>query len=301
MHLPLPILRFGMVALVFAAPQMPVLGADDLVGVELTNGNRVKAAIEGRTDGSRLWLTTSLGRGRLSQSIPWEHVREVEIEGQRFEGRVVRAAVATVRDAELPRLAPLPRQLEQPDTRRIAKGLRLRQAEATLPVAESRAPSPVKVQAMTVSARLANWDQDTAVDGLIVELTPRDSLGNRVSCNGTVNIELQAWKTSGRGGRMGICSERWTRSVTAGDFDSGSVFLQLPFRVIQPQLNSDWWSHGVLQIRLAAPGSGVVERTLTDLRLRPFEPMRDTLEQRTGRRNFPGENVQRQGWTPAWR
>ncbi len=300
MHLSPKLLQFGMTAFLSSILQLPVPAADDLDVVRLVEGRCIHATVDRRTDGDCLWVTTSLDPGSLSQSIPWQRVREVEIAGRTYEGRVVRAAVETIRDA-LPSTTTeaTSRHPLQLNSESLARQERSLQRQATVPIAWSRADSNPTVQAMTVSARLANWDQDTAVDGLLVELTPCDAYGNRVSCGGTVSFALQAWKTSDRDRRVGIRSERWIRNVQTGDFDSGAAVFRLPFRGVQPQQGSDWWSHGVLHVRLTAPGSGVVERTLTDLRLRPFEPMRDMQEQRTGRRSFPGENVQRQAWNQA--
>jgi hypothetical protein len=300
MRLSPQILRFGIVALVSAALELPVLAADDPIVVTLAGGGRARAAMDPRTDGDRLWLTTSLGRGSLSQSIPWEHVREVEIAGRSFEGRVVRAAVATIREgAPRKRPAPTPRHPALPVGEMVGTGNQPRQGEVKTPVARSPARSAPRVQAMTVSARLANWDQDIAFDGIAVELTAYDSRGERIGCDGTVDFTLRTWKTSGRDGRLGMRSESWTETVKAADFVAGSALFRLPLRDVRPQWSSEWWSHGALQARLAAPGSGVVERTVTDLRLRQFEPMRDTLEQRTGRRFFPSESTQRQAWAQS--
>ncbi len=300
MHLSPKLLQFGMTAFLSGVLQLPAISADDLDVVRLADGRCIQATVDRRTDRDCLWVTTCLDRGSLSQSIPWQLVRELEIGGRTYEGRVVRVAVETIRDAFPSTIAEATsRHPVQLNSESLARQERSLQRQATVPIVSSKTGSNPTVQAMTVSARLANWDQDTAVDGLLVELTPFDSYGNRVSCGGTVSFTLQAWKTSDRDRRVRISSERWTRNVQAGDFDSRAAVFRLPFRGVQPQENSDWWSHGVLRVRLTSPGSGVVERTLTDLRLRPFEPMRDMQEQRTGRRSFPGENVQRHAWNQA--
>lgn len=296
MRIPLSILQLGVVALSCTAFPLVVRAADDPVLVQLANGASVRAVLDERTDGDSLWLTTSLVGGSLSQSIPWEEVRHVKIGGERFEGSVVRAAVATIRDVS-PVKPPDPasRLLALSDAERL--GAENRSLDVGKVLDRGRARLAPKVQAMTISAWLANWDQDGAVDGLGIELTAYDSLGNPISCNGTVSFVLQTWKTSGRGRHLEIRPERWTHSVRAGDFDSGRVCFRLPFRTVHPARSSDWWSRGVLQVRLTVPGSGVIERTLSDLRLRQAEPMRDAWEQHTGRRSFPGENVQRHAWS----
>lgn len=296
------ILPFGVLALASTVLPLSARGAGGPVIVELTDGDCVEAALDARTDGSRLWLTTNLASGSLSQSIPWEHVHEVEIAGQNFEGRLVRIAVETIRDAEAsPKVEPASPHRTLLDGETLKSEGRPWQSNARLPDVSPRSHRAPRVEAMTVSARLANWDQDLAVDGLVVELRTYDSDGARIACNGNVTFALQTWKSSGRDDGVGMHSERWTRAVRGADFESGSVHFRLPFRVIEPQDSSDWCPHGALHVRMAIPGSGVVERTVTDVRVREIEPMRDTLEQNTGRRYFPSENIQRQAWAQSRR
>lgn len=299
MHLPSHSVRYSLVLLLVIL-SVPVLSADSPVTVRLADGKRLHAMIDRKTDPDNLWLTTSLSHGTLAQAIPWEQVGEVEIDGRTFEGRVVRAVVAVIREKT-------PLEIAEPAAARLvrldSKSLRTRgpagHIETELPTLPPPATSPAKVHAVAVSAELANWDQDVAADGLVVELTPYDREGNPTACDGTVDFRLEAWKTTGHDGRLTMSTERWTCTVRAGDFDSGSLVFRLPLRTVQPQASSDWWPHGVLQVRLSVPGSGVIERTLSDLRLRPFEPMRDWQEQRTSYRHFPGENYRRQAWIPS--
>jgi len=299
MHLPSQSVRFSLV-LLLAALSAPVLSADSPVTVRLADGKRLHAVIDRRTDPDNLWLTTSLGRGTLAQAIPWEQVGDVEIDGRTFEGRVVRAVVAVIRERNPLAIAePASARLVRLDSKSLETMGPSGRIETESPIFPLSAATPAKIHALVVSAELANWDQDVAVDGLVVELTPYDRDGNQTVCDGTVNFRLETWKTTGRGGRLAMPTERWTCTISAGDFESGSLVFRLPLRTVQPQASSDWWPHGVLQVRLSVPGSGVIERTLSDLRLRPFEPMRDWQEQRTSYRHFPGENYRRQAWIPS--
>ena len=253
MHLVPTIFRFGAVALVLTFLPFSACATEDFVLVKLADGVNVRAVFDKRTDQERLWLTTSLGDGSLSQSIPWEEVTQVEIGGQSFEGRIVRAAVATLRDASPSRHEAAPPGLIRLDAETTGSDS---WESADSRASRSRTSASPKIEAMTVSAWLANWDQDVAVDGLAVELTAYDSYGDPVPCDGTVNFVIQAWKTSGRNRHLEVRPERWTRTVTADEFRSGSVFFRLPFRAIEPHGSSAWWPHGVLQIRLAVPGIG---------------------------------------------
>lgn len=275
----------------------PALAADPVV-VHLANGDRVKAEIDPRSNASQLWLSTFLDRGRLSQVVSWDRVRQIEIDGQVLEGAAARAA-ATQRAREAFRdIAPqsLPRSLPRPQIDRV--DTKPRPFETPMGP-QTRPRTNAKVLAMSVSAYLANWDQDSAIDGLEVEIMPLDSYGSPVACDGVVNLTLQAWKDSSHATRPSRRSERWTKSVRADQFEHGRIVFRLPFRVLRPGESSLWRPHGALLVRLTAPGSGVVDRTLTDLRIRPFEPMRDGLEAATGQRYFPSENAHRQAWSPG--
>ena len=282
--------KFLSLSVLFLAP--PALAADPVV-VHLANGVRVKAEIDPRSNEGQLWLSTYLERGHLSQVVSWEQVKQIEIDGQILEGSAARAAATKRAQEALQEIGP--ESLAQPEGER--NDTRSRQLEAPGRPPTSPRPS-VKVLAMSVSAHLANWDQDSAIDGLEVEIMPLDSYGAPTACDGAVSITLQAWKDSSHSNRPGQHSERWTKSVRADQFDGGRVVFRLPFRVLKPGESSQWRPHGALVVRLTVPGSGVVERTLTDLRIRPFEPMRDGLEATTGRRYLPGENASRQAWSP---
>ena len=295
MHLPPPILRMGIVSLIFWFAPFSAHATDDPVQVELIGGKRVSAELDGRTNQDRLWLSTSLRNGSLSQSISWEDVRRIQIAGRSFDSRVVRAAVATLRDASPTPPETVPSTANRIDGKTVRPGTWL---EPNARTSESSPPSLPKVHAMTIWAWLENWDQDVNADGLIVELTTYDSYGNPIPCEGTVNFVLHAWKTSGRDRHLEIRPERWTRNIRLEESQSGTVRFRLPFRAIQPHTGSEWWPHGILQVRLVVPGSGIIERTLTDLRLRRAEPMRDTWELHTGHRDFSGENIRRHAWSP---
>ncbi len=289
--------RFSLAALVIAVFAQPVFAVTEPVLVRLVDGRRVKAQIDHRTDGNQLWLSTLLAGGHVSQSISWEDVLEMEIAGENVDGRVAQAAVATLRGQELPDKAEAgsrrPIKLEIGPA--VGSGAFDRPAGLRV---DARRQSPrSRVDAMAISAWHANWDQDVVDDGLVVELAAYDAYGNSVVCDGAVDFTLRAWKESGHGSGLGTHTERWTRVVRAADFESGRVFFRLPFRVIEPHQNSQWWARGALEARLTVPGSGVVERTVTDLRLRPLEPMRDSLEQRGGRRYLSSENVRREAWS----
>ena len=284
----------GVIAILIAATLVSPSSAEEPILVEFVSGGSVEAMLDSRTDRERLWLTTAIGNSSLAQSIPWENVRQMKIDGRCYEGRTVRTAIAILLDSSSDRRERSASGLHRLNREVTASGSWLHVKRQEI---DSRpAPTP-RVQAMTVSAWLENWDGDVNPDGLMVELTPFGQYGDPIPVDGTATFSLQSWKTSGRDRHLEVRPEKWSRTVRSDEFGSGSVLFRLPFRSIQPHASSEWWSRGVLQIRLVVPGAGVLERTLTDLRLRHAEPMRDTWELYTGQRHLPGENNRRHAWS----
>ncbi len=289
-----PMVRFGMAVIGIAVSGLSAFAAEKPALVWLDDGSRIRSEIDPRTDVDRLWLTTQFGGGRVSQSIGWERVVQMELGGHSMEGWVARAAVATLREHEREEGADQPPSRPRLLALGPANGSDTAGHRERVPV---RQESSWRVEAMDVTAWLSNWDQDVVDDGLLVELVPLDSKGYAVQCDGVLDFTLRAWRESEKGGGLTAVTERWSKAVRTADFESGGLLLRLPFRVVEPHRNSQWWVRGALEVRFTVPGSGVVQRTITDLRLRPFSPMRDRLEERTGVRYLSSENAGREAWS----
>jgi len=134
-------------------------------------------------------------------------------------------------------------------------------------------------------------------DGIVVEITPRDSTGRPTPVHGALEVTLvipprfAAAALDQKSHR-----QRWVQRVRPDDFSpaTGSAQYRLPFGSAQnnPEWNLDLAGYGAVSAQLSVPGQGSFSATAGCVRVRPFSPVRDRLQQSTGRRFFPWEQVQ---------
>jgi hypothetical protein len=82
---------------------------------------------------------------------------------------------------------------------------------------------------------------------------------------------------------------RCSTVVRAEQFGPRGALVRLPFRWPHPEFDSSLSRYALVKLRIGVPGSGVFERTFDGVRLRPWSPTRDLLEQFTGFRYLPSE------------
>jgi hypothetical protein len=154
---------------------------------------------------------------------------------------------------------------------------------------------------LSLDAYVASWDADVELDGIVVELAPLSNAGQLVPASATAEIELFAPQrrvfhhAPRSGGDTLELAERWTRAIGPGDYGPAGVRLRLPFGAVHPELDPDWlaWWYGLVHVKLAVPGHGVLEASRDGVRLRPWAPNRDQLEMNAGRRFVPTEGLGR--------
>ena len=269
-----------------AAP--PAAGAP--VTVELDSGRRFTAEVDARTDQSRLWLRQDLESGFLLRPIDWARVVHVELDGDVFSGEQFHHAVGVVRQSfphESGTDSTAPRIVLGPTEGRPSPGSAPQAGEGS----PGRAP---EVRSLAIEARLANWDGDVEVDGLLVHILPLDGRGVAVPVHGTLEVTLTAE-------RVGVVQRaqpfarlgRWTKQVRIADFGPYGAEYRLPFQSVHPDFDDRWAALGAVNTRLSVPGRGVFEQTADDVRIRPYSAVRDRLEQTTGRRFFEMERIGR--------
>ena len=260
------------------------------ITVELSSGRSLSGFVDSQTDANRLWLRWGQGLMVVLRPIHWEKVVCVQADGESFSAgdflRTVNGGRKTLPGStDEPVVLRLP--AERFATPSNATSDRLPQDTAATSMVGARAAvervgSARKVRSLVIDARVANWDGDVEVDGLIVHVYPTDAEGRPVPVSGTLEVNL-----IGTGGGSGIPANRlarWTRRVRDTDFNSGRVSYRLPFQSIHPEFDPQWSSYGVVHCRLSVPGVGVFERTESSLRLRPYSAFRDGLQLGTGRR-----------------
>ncbi len=157
-----------------------------------------------------------------------------------------------------------------------------------------------RVRSLSIAARVANWDADPEIDGLLVHVVPLDDDGEVVPVDGTLNFELTLqqfatrrqlpWR---RRDRPFFTSDRWSVPLRASDFGLHGAYVRLPFKQAHPEIDLDVAPNGLLRGRLGVRGQGVFEASDADVRLRRFSRFRDELEQLTGQRFHQRERVGR--------
>lgn len=148
--------------------------------------------------------------------------------------------------------------------------------------------------ALTIDARVANWDGDVEVDGLIVEIRPLDAEGGVIAVDGTLEISLLGWR-SGTSGfeQVPVRVGRWTKRLRQDEFGPLGAHFRFPFQSVHPEYHLDWAPHGGVHARLSVPGQGVFEATDAAVRIRPYSAFRDRLQHTTGGRFVPLERTGR--------
>ena len=170
------------------------------------------------------------------------------------------------------------------------------QAHSTTPTNPTNT-SQRTIAAISVTARLVNWDRDEALDGLLLELIPLDELGHPVLASGQLDVELfgQHWPVSGGSSsaddqRRPVTPslESWHVSVV-GSGSEDVVTVKLPFRRFDPERSPDIALVGLLRVRFGVPTVGVFEASVSDVIIREPSLFRDELFLSTGNRLLPSE------------
>lgn len=265
-----------------AAGQTP--DAADTIRLQLASGRSVRGQLDPRTDASRLWLRRQRGKALLRRPIHWDRVVLATVAGSEISGEDLRRRVAAVR-ARLPLAPP---DSDGPRTL-VLKGSDDELDTASGDVGEQAQPLQA-VRSLAMAAAVGNWDSDVETDGLVVEVFPLDGGGEVVPVRGVLHVELL-------GERIGVPKRpgdfrlfgRWTCRIRPEDFGPQGAVRRLPFQSVHPEFDLDVAPHAAVHARLSVPGQGTFEATATWVRIRPYSPIRDHLQQATGRRFFPGE------------
>ena len=250
--------------------------------VELQGGRKFTGHVDPRTSDQNLILRFTRGTAFLTRKIEWPSVVQATVEGQPIEAAKLREIAEGMKLQE-----------------KVNKGQEIPNPKSQFPIPPPAEPPLPRVTAVTFDARLANWDSDVETDGLVVDLYPITAAGALAAIDGTVEVELFAPQLRVfhhaplSGGQTIERVERWTSVVSADQLAAGGARLKLPFGAVHPEFDLDWLNPGLVHVRLVVPGDGVFEDSQDALRIRPYTPLRDRLEHRTGERFLPTEAVGR--------
>ncbi len=282
--------RLAAITVLFLAMTCSLTSAnEDLLTVKLSSGRQFSGAVDNRTDAKSLWLRYGTDGITVLRPIDWKRVVSANHQNQDVPLDQLRQLAFQIKTEEQP--APPLNAAPKP----VATNSMLTQSER----ARRALGAAPRIRSVQFDAFLANWDADVEADGLVVDVLPLSGSGRLTAINGTVQIELFAlqkrrFQDIPRG--RGTVSTRigsWSRRFSADQVGASGLRFKLPFQAIHPEFNGRVGTHGLVHVRLVAPGHGVFEHSQDAIRIRTFAPLRDHLE-RNGRDRFlPSEMLGR--------
>jgi hypothetical protein len=286
------------------AAWVPAAFAGEPIRLTLASGRQIAGEVSSRSTSERLWLVQRAGGAHISRPVSWENIESAEFRRALLTGAELRRALL----ADHSPLSGASYEQEQPGEDQDDPF-----REDPLPVDELPAPddstktvTPLTraefltittppVASMRFDAHLANWDADVEADGLVVQVIPVDAYGQVVPLRGALHVELfgvrriafqDAPHKRGRSyGRLGA----WTQQLIPEYIHSDGGWFKLPFQAAHPEFDPRIGVRGLVHVKLVVPGAGVYEDSLDGIRLRPYAPLRDSMQRETGRRFFATE------------
>jgi hypothetical protein len=270
--------------------------ADETISVRLASGRTFTGLVHARTSSERLWLQFGSNSATLMRPIQWSAVESITHDDQSINQQQV-LGLLTASGAE------------QHDIDREAK------ADNSIDITIRNAPSEVDLQSHTTDApdhapqathidfyaTLHNWDADPQADGLLLHLQLLDANGQPIAAPGSLQAELFApverrfqAVPHGRGASV-VPLARWSHTVREQDYRHGEVVLKLPFTAAKPVGTDLAAAYGLLHVRFAVPGHGVLQDSYDGITLRRFTPTRDLLERQGRPRRLFTEPPRREG------
>jgi hypothetical protein len=282
--------------------QTPVAPPATPLTVELASGRRFTAEVDVRTDSHQLWLRWNSPSGYLLRPIDWPRVVRAELDGATYTGRELHEAVMLVRET-YPISPPAPGIcLVQPLATGVVpaecphhhglNGIPPGPMPPPPPFVAAHLFEPPRVRSLAIEARVANWDNDVEVDGILLDIYPLDGAGFVVPVRGTIEVELIGEETNPSRSQQSFAEAgRWTEQVSPIDFQAYGARYRLPFRQVHPEFDLRWAPKGLVHVRLSVPGEGLFEASRSMVRIRPYSALRDQLQQTTGQRFFASERT----------
>ncbi|MDA1048854.1 MAG: hypothetical protein O3C40_00020 [Planctomycetota bacterium] len=250
---------------VFAAPRC--VNASDLVVVLLNDGRMLAGEVDPRTSDERLWLRSASPTFVVATSAAWEHIKAVNANGERLS---VEAFVNRV-DEFRPKQAAAN---ALPGPARDAKANVT--TSVTRPFQQSNAAT--RVVSLDVEARVANWDQDAATDGVEIRVLPRNTFGEIVPVSGQITATLLARNQLPAHDPNAFPQlGRWSLQADTNDFGPYGAVYRLPFRGKHPDEEFALEPDGLVEVTFYAFGQG---RYTSDasIYLRRFNPIRRDMQ-----------------------
>ena len=271
------------------------MGAE-LATVHLASGRSLTGEVDSRSNDSQLWLRFVQERTMIVRRIDWDRVADVQIGDSAMSVDELRTQLAKL-GSEPPKAFRFEERYafnakETQIVHEIGGPARLSTARGFIPRQHRDPLAPVRT--IAIDAYVANWDADVEVDGIALYVYPLDGHGMLTPTGGSLEVTLvghysAGYTSPGQFQRIG----RWARSVRPANVGADGFLFRLPFQAVHPEFERELSKTGLLHVRLSVPGHGVFEASEAALRVRPYSPVRDRLEQVEDRRFFPIERTGR--------
>jgi len=268
------------------------------VSVRVKSGRTFVGQIDAQTDARELWLRFDAEGAAIYRPIRWHRVVSATVDGQQLSAEQLQSHVAQRWSRRT--VALLPPESSVATWGANGTTSNSRHAEPEQPALGAVAP----IRSLTAEAFAANWNNTVDADGVVVEISPRDAQGRPTEVEGVLEATLigeQTVNTSIVPHSAGLIVRelgRWSTNVRPEDFGGGTAAFRFPFQAIHPQFDLDIGRFSLVHVRLTVPGQGVFERTVENVRIRPYSIVRDEIQRQTGQRFLPNERTSRGKHSP---
>ncbi|HVW39581.1 MAG TPA: hypothetical protein VHB99_19820 [Pirellulales bacterium] len=257
--------------------------------VRLTSGRTFTAAVDDRTDGSRLWLRFDRGGISILRPVAWQTIERA------WHGQ--RALSAPELQLEVDQLRSIREKPEPVEP--VAEPSPSRE-DSSVPAIQREQPLTNElyhvdvVRSIAIDASIARWTGGVESDGVLLRVLPLDADGNVVAASGTLEVDLfgDRYGSPTRGQDYRLLGH-WTSRLEADQVTLEGAAFRLPFQAVSPDFANDLGPYAVVHVRLTAPGHGTFDASTNPIRLRSYNGVRDRLQQVEGTRFFPGERTNR--------
>ncbi|HVW39704.1 MAG TPA: hypothetical protein VHB99_20440, partial [Pirellulales bacterium] len=170
----------------------------------------------------------------------------------------------------------------------------------TIPSEQPAANEPPQidlVRSIAIDASIARWTGGVESDGVLLRVLLLDAKGRLVAASGTLEVDLfgDQYGSPTRGHDYRLLGH-WVSRLEADQVTLEGAAVRLPFQAVSPDFANDLGPYAVVHVRFTAPGHGTFDASTNPIRLRPYNGVRDRLQQVEGTRFFPGERTNR-GWS----
>lgn len=241
--------------------------ASELVVVWLEDGRMLAGEVDPRTDDERLWLRSTAPTFVVATSAAWEHVKAVTANGTRLsvDAFAKRVDQLRPRPADANALPPPAREADA----NVATAV-------TRPIQQPN--SATRVASLDVEARVANWDQDAATDGVEIRVYPRNTFGEVVPGSGQITATLIARNPLPAHDPDAFPQlGRWSLQANLNDFGPNGAVYRLPFRGEHPDAEISLEPFGLVEVSFYVFGQGRFTSDAT-VYLRQFNPILHDLQ-----------------------